>query len=115
MSPLIRQAGRAVGWAIVVMSLGSVVQPLCAATAQDANQERREDGRVAVSIYDPTGRSPEQIMWKPYPASPPEGFHWQESGSPSTKLDPLTGQPLPGQITSRWILVRDGYSMPKIR
>jgi hypothetical protein len=55
------------------------------------------------------------MVWQPYPAPPPAGFHWQHTGSPAIKLDPTTGQPLPGQRVGSWILVRDGYSMPKVR
>jgi hypothetical protein len=69
---------------------------------------------TVVSVYDPTGQSPQQIAWPPYPAEPPAGFHWQHSGSPAIRLDPSTGQPLPGQFTGGWLLVRDGYTMPKI-
>ena len=67
-----------------------------------------------VGVYDPTGQSPQQISWPPYPADPPAGFHWQHSGSPAIRLDPSTGQPAPGQFTGRWVLVRDGYTMPKM-
>jgi len=68
-----------------------------------------------VAVYDPTRQSPAEMMWQPYPASPPAGFHWQHTGSPAVKVDPATGQPLSGQPVGSWILVRDGYSMPKVR
>ena len=72
-------------------------------------------GMATVGVYDPTGQSPREIQWPPYPAEPPPGFHWQETGSPAIKVDPTTGQPLPGQFTDRWILVRDGYRMPQMK
>ena len=70
---------------------------------------------VPVAVFDPTKQSPSEMLWQPYPAPPPAGFHWQHTGSPAIKLDPATGQPLPGQRAGSWILVRDGYSMPKVR
>jgi len=80
--------------------------------AQGSQMQTKE---IPVAIYDPTKQSPSEMMWQPYPASPPAGFHWQHTGSPSIKLDPSTGQPLSGQGVGSWILVRDGYSMPKVR
>ena len=68
-----------------------------------------------VSVYDPTGQSPAQIAWPPYPATPPTGYHWEDTGSPAIVIDPASGQPVPGRPTGGWILVRDGYSMPRIR
>ena len=70
---------------------------------------------IPVAVFDPTKQSPAEMMWQPYPAPPPAGFHWQHTGSPAIKLDPTTSQPLPGQHVGSWILVRDGYSMPKVR
>jgi len=70
---------------------------------------------IPVAVFDPTKQSPSEMLWQPYPAPPPAGFHWQHTGSPAIKLDPTTGQPLPGQRVGSWILVRDGYSMPKVR
>ena len=70
---------------------------------------------VTVGVYDPSGQSPPTISWTPYPADPPAGFHWEHSGRPAAARDPKTGQPLPGQLTGGWVLVRDGYTMPKMR
>jgi hypothetical protein len=70
---------------------------------------------IPVAVFDPTKQSPSEMVWQPYPAPPPAGFHWQHTGSPAIKLDPTTSQPLPGQHVGSWILVRDGYSMPKVR
>ena len=71
--------------------------------------------QIRVAVFDPTGRSPAEMRWQPYPAPPPAGFHWQHTGSTALKVDPATGRPLPGQPGGSWILVRDGYSMPKVR
>lgn len=80
--------------------------------AQGSQMQTQE---IPVAVYDPTKPSPSEMMWQPYPATPPAGFHWQHTGSPAIKLDPSTGQPFPGQPIGSWILVRDGYSMPKVR
>ena len=72
-------------------------------------------GSVVIGIYDPTGESPASISWPPYPAAPPSGFHWQHSGSPPVRWDPRTGQPVPGQRRGKWVLVRDGYTMPTMQ
>jgi hypothetical protein len=71
------------------------------------------DGQTMVSVYDPTGQSPLTIVWAPYPAPPPPGFHWQHSGRPAVLLDPKTREPLPDEWTGTWVLVRDGHAMPK--
>ncbi|MBI1847347.1 MAG: hypothetical protein HYR86_10290 [Candidatus Rokubacteria bacterium] len=68
-----------------------------------------------VAVFDPTGQSPQQMAWPPYPAAPPPGYHWQETGSPAIRIDPATRQPVTGPIVNQWILVRDGYTMPQIR
>jgi hypothetical protein len=78
-------------------------------------QGEPQAGTVSIGIYDPTGQSPDTMTWLSYPAAPPSGFHWQHSGSPAIRLDPTTGQPLAGQSTGTWVLVRDGYTMPKMR
>ena len=80
--------------------------------AQGSQMQAQE---IPVAVYDPTKQSPSEMVWQPYPAPPPAGFHWQHTGSLAIKLDPTTGQPLPGQRAGSWILVRDGYSMPKVR
>lgn len=81
-----------------------------------ASQQRApRAGFVAIGVYDPTGQSPNTMTWLPYPAAPPPRFHWQHSGSPAVRLDPTIGQPLPGQWAGAWVLVRDGYTMPKMR
>jgi hypothetical protein len=90
----------------------AVLLPGCA--AQSATPDPAGGPVTTVHVYDPTGQSPAQISWQPYPASPPPGFHWQHTGSPAIQVDPQ-GRPLPGQFTGTWILVRDGYQMPKMR
>ena len=80
------------------------------ASAQDGR-----DPATLVPIWDPTGAVPAEIVWPPHPATPPPGFHWQHTGSPAVKVDPATGQPLPGQFVGRWILVRDGHRMPTMK
>jgi hypothetical protein len=80
-----------------------------------ARGSQMQNQEIPVAVFDPTRQSPSEMLWQPYPAPPPTGFHWQHTGSPAIKLDPATGQPLPGQRAGSWILVRDGYSMPKVR
>ena len=80
-----------------------------------ARGSQMQTQEIPVAVFDPTKQSPSEMVWQPYPAPPPPGFHWQHTGSPAIKLDPTTGQPLPGQRVGSWILVRDGYSMPKVR
>jgi hypothetical protein len=70
---------------------------------------------TTVGVYDPTGQSPQEIQWPPYPADPPPGFHWQRTGGPAVQIDPITGHPLPGRFIGGWILVRDGHVMPQIK
>ena len=80
-----------------------------------ARGSQMQNQEIPVAVFDPTRQSPSEMLWQPYPAPPPAGFHWQHTGSPAIKLDPATGQPLPDQRAGSWILVRDGYSMPKVR
>jgi len=80
-----------------------------------ARGSQMQTQEIPVAVFDPTKQSPSEMLWQPYPAPPPAGFHWQHTGSPAIKLDPATGRPLPGQRVGSWILVRDGYSMPKVR
>ena len=70
---------------------------------------------TTVGVYDPTGQSPQEIQWQPYPATPPPGFHWQRTGGPAVQADPTTGHPLPGEFIGGWVLVRDGSVMPQIK
>lgn len=95
----------------LAFSLGLLV-PRCA--AQPAAPGLAGGAANAVHVWDPTGQSPTEISWQSYPAPPPPGFHWQDTGSPAIQVDPQ-GRPLPGPLTAKWILVRDGYQMPKIR
>ena len=80
--------------------------------ARGSEMEKQE---IPVAVFDPTRQSPSEMRWPPYPAPPPAGFHWQHTGSPAIRVDPTTGQPRPGPGAGSWILVRDGYSMPKVR
>ena len=112
---------------ITGLVFGFALQTIFLATAAEtgAQPERASPGaahgsdmkpqETHVAVYDPTRQSPAEMMWQPYPAPPPAGFHWQHTGSPAVKVDPATGQPLSGQPVGSWILVRDGYSMPKVR
>src|SRR5262249_5535200 len=112
---------------ITGLVFGFALQTIFLATAAEtgAQRERPSPGAARGSatkpegpqggVYDPTSHPPAEMMWQPYPASPPAGFHWQHTGSPAVKVDPATGQPLSGQPVGSWILVRDGYSMPKVR
>ena len=98
-------------------AIAQAVSPGAAGAAEGVPSDQSEPppGGVTVGVYDPAGQSPPTISWPPYPAPPPPGFHWQHSGSPAIKLDPATRQPLPDQWTGAWVLVRDGYTMPKMR
>jgi hypothetical protein len=97
--------------ATLAVSLGLLVSG-CA--AHPAAPDLAGDGATAVHVWDPTGQSPAEIRWQPYPAPPPPGFHWQDTGSPAIQVDPQ-GRPLPGSLTAKWILVRDGYQMPRMK
>jgi len=94
--------------------VGTTAQPN-GGSPSGAQGSQMQSQDIPVAVFDPTKQSPSEMMWQPYPASPPAGFHWQHTGSPAIKLDPATGQPRPGQLAGSWILVRDGYSMPKVR
>lgn len=65
------------------------------------------DSASIVGVYDPTGQWPSSTMnWPQYPAAPPSGFHWQDAGSTAIRAD----QP----FTPHMILVRDGFTMPRM-
>ncbi len=106
--------GFALQTAFLVIATETIAQLECASPAGAHGSEMKTQ-EIPVAVYDPTRQSPAEMRWPPYPAPPPAGFHWQHTGNPAIKVDPATGQPLPGQPVGSWILVRDGYSMPKMR
>ena len=97
-----------------VTAAESIVQ-LDNADGHTAQGSQMQSQQIPVAVFDPTRQSPAEMMWQPHPAPPPAGFHWQHTGSTALKFNPATGRPLPGQPAGSWILVRDGYSMPKVR
>jgi len=110
----------------VLVTAGFVLWPLAVVPAHGGDGGRNHEsvpsgqdatpaGPATVGVGDPTGQSPPTISWLPYPAAPLPGFHWRHSGSPAIRLDPTTRQPLPDQWTGAWVLVRDGYTMPKMQ
>jgi hypothetical protein len=107
----------ALGFSLTVQTVtgAETVAQLERAGPREAQGSHMQSQEIPVAVFDPTRQSPAEMMWQPYPAPPPAGFHWQHTGSPALKLDPATGRPLPGQPAGSWILVRDGYSMPKVR
>jgi len=106
--------GLVFGFALQTIFLLTAAQPERASPGAAHGSDMKPQ-ETHVAVYDPTRQSPAEMMWQPYPAPPPAGFHWQHTGSPTVKVDPATGQPLSGQPVGSWILVRDGYSMPKVR
>ena len=115
MSPRALIVGLGFCFALQVVTGAEVFAQLGSTGPRGAQGSPMQAQEIPVAIFDPTRQSPAEMMWQPYPAPPPPGFHWQHTGSPAVKLDPTTGQPRPGQPTGSWILVRDGYSMPKVR
>ena len=100
---------------LVTMARAETVAQIESASPHSSQGSHMQSQEIPVAVFDPTKQSPTEMMWQPYPAPPPAGFHWQHTGSPALKVDPTTGRPLPGQPAGSWILVRDGYSMPKVR
>ena len=99
----------------LLLTGAEIAAQLSTGSQRVAQGTQMQTHETRVAVFDPTKQSPSEMVWQPYPAAPPVGFHWQHTGSLAIKLDPATGQPLSGQRVGSWILVRDGYSMPKVR